>query len=120
MLSPPGESEVSQLWYVFRGGRGLQRSEIGEHVRDVLVADPLLLVGRHVQARLAHLHEKRLPGEALRDRWLRAAPAALAVGAVAGVAAEIDEEFFPPLDGTLGRVLGEHRARAQGPDDGNG
>ncbi len=48
------------------------------------------------------------------------ASAALAVRAVAGIAVEIDEEFFPSLGGTLGRVLREHCARAQGSDDGNG
>src|SRR3989475_1376853 len=98
-------SEVSQLRYVLRGGRGLQQSEIGEHVRGVLVADPLLFVGRHVEARRAHLRQKRLPGKAARNRGLGAAPAALPVRAVAGVAGEIDEELFAALGRAQWRLV---------------
>src|SRR5207253_7420535 len=89
-------------------GRGLDRAQVGVDVGEVLVAEMLLAISRHVLPRRARLHRERHPGKKIRQQPRPgAALAALADGAVAAVALVLQVRLVATLGGASRRVLPE-------------
>src|SRR2546425_404335 len=78
---------------------------------EVVVAEMLLAVGRHVLPRRARLHGERHPGKKVRQQPRPgAALAALADGAVAAVALVLQVRLLAALCGASRRILSEKHA----------